>query len=164
MTDLQTRLAGLLSGVHRLGVAFSGAVDSSLLLALTARVLGREQVVALLGVSPSLAAPERAAAHAVVRDLGVAVVEVLTRELGRPQYRANGPDRRFHCKDELFTSIDGPVARIELPQHDLIRVVGAPLRNAVHGAVRDAGFRLAAVDLTGIRSGAFTLPLVVAHA
>ena len=43
-----------LSGVQRLGVAFSGGVDSSLLLALAARALGEQQVVALLGVSPSL--------------------------------------------------------------------------------------------------------------
>ena len=49
-----------LVGVHRLGVAFSGGVDSSVLLALAARALGADRVVAVLGVSPSLAAEERA--------------------------------------------------------------------------------------------------------
>ncbi len=44
-----TDLARLLTGVDRLGVAFSGGVDSSVLLALAARALGVEQVVALLG-------------------------------------------------------------------------------------------------------------------
>ena len=41
--------------------ALSGGVDSSVLLALAVRVLGADQVVAVLGVSPSLAASERRA-------------------------------------------------------------------------------------------------------
>jgi len=44
-------------------VAFSGGVDSSLLLALAAATLGQDRVLALLGVSASLAADERAAVH-----------------------------------------------------------------------------------------------------
>jgi uncharacterized protein len=267
MTDIAAHLAG----VDRLGVAFSGGVDSSVLLALAARALGRDRVVAVLGVSPSLAADERAAAHAVARGIGVAVVEVDTREGDRAAYRANGPDRCFHCKDELFTRIadevvtahrldavaygenaddarrpdrpgaraavahrvlrpladaglrktdvrrlartlglpcadkpaapclasriphfaevtpeklgqveraeaalrrlgftdlrvrhHGEVARIELPPEDLPRAVAAPLREAVRDAVRAAGFRFVAMDLDGIQSGAFTLPLVTA--
>ena len=39
-------------GVRRLGVAFSGGVDSSVLLALAVRALGHESVIAILGVSP----------------------------------------------------------------------------------------------------------------
>ena len=54
---------GPLAGVNRLGVAFSGGVDSSVLLALAVRALGADRVVAILGVSPSLAADERVAAH-----------------------------------------------------------------------------------------------------
>jgi uncharacterized protein len=99
------RVADLLAGVGRLGVAFSGGVDSSVLLALAARCLTPQRVVAILGVSPSLAADERDAAHDIARGLGVAVTEVFTRELDRTAYRANGPDRCFHCKDELFTRI-----------------------------------------------------------
>ena len=102
-------LAGLLTGVERLGVAFSGGVDSSLLLALAVRVLGAERVVAVLGVSPSLAADERTGAHDVAAFIGVSVVEVATHEGDNPAYRANGPDRCFHCKDELFTRISDEV-------------------------------------------------------
>ena len=89
----------------RLGVAFSGGVDSSVLLALAVRALGAARVVAVLGVSPSLAADERLAAHAVAAFVGVPVVEVETQEGERAAYRANGPDRCYHCKDELFTRI-----------------------------------------------------------
>jgi uncharacterized protein len=63
-----------LAGTARLGVAFSGGVDSSVLLALAADALGADRVLALLGVSPSLAADERAAAHRVAAHVGVPVV------------------------------------------------------------------------------------------
>src|ERR687889_1602009 len=98
-----------LAGVRRLGVAFSGGVDSSVLVALAVRALGPDRVVAILGVSPSLAADERSAAHAVARHIGVPVIEVDTHEGDRAEYRANGPDRCFHCKDELFGRIDDGV-------------------------------------------------------
>ena len=52
------------------------------------------------------------------------------------------------------------MARIELPPADLIRAVSDPLRARVHEAVLAAGFRFAAVDVAGVQSGAFTLPLV----
>jgi pyridinium-3,5-biscarboxylic acid mononucleotide sulfurtransferase len=107
--EVTARVGALLSGVGRLGVAFSGGVDSSVLLALAARTLGADRVVAVLGVSPSLAADERDGAHAVARHIGVAVVEVETHEGERAAYQANGPDRCFHCKDELFTRIGDEV-------------------------------------------------------
>ncbi|WP_308208406.1 ATP-dependent sacrificial sulfur transferase LarE [Paractinoplanes aksuensis] len=114
-TDEVARATGLvaeqLSGVGRLGVAFSGGVDSSVLLALAVRALGADRVVAVLGVSPSLAGDERAAAHRVAGRIGAVVVEVETREGDREAYRANGPDRCFHCKDELFTRIGAEVAQ-----------------------------------------------------
>jgi len=114
-TEAVAAVSRQLSGVRRLGVAFSGGVDSSVLLALAARALGPDRVVAVLGVSPSLAADERTAAHAVAGQIGVPLIEVATHEGDRPEYRANGPDRCFHCKDELFTRIEAAV----LAEHGL---------------------------------------------
>jgi uncharacterized protein len=99
------RVADQLVDVNRLAVAFSGGVDSSTLLALAVLALGPARVVAILGISPSLAEAERLAAHAVARFIGVPVLELSTYEDRRPEYRANGTDRCFHCKDELFTRI-----------------------------------------------------------
>lgn len=262
-------VADLLEGRAPIGVAFSGGVDSSVLLALAARSLGRDRVLALLGVSPSLPAEEHSAAHGVADFLGVRLIEVETHEGQREAYVRNGPDRCFHCRDELFTRIaddvveqhgllavaygenaddaersdrpgslaataheilrpladagigkeqvrriartlalpsadrpaapclasrvphfeavlpeklrqieqaeaalrdlgfvelrvrhHGEVARIELPPDDLASAVREPVRTQIEQAVIGAGFRFVAVDLTGIRSGAFTLPLV----
>src|SRR5690349_21694263 len=93
------------SGAGRIGVAFPGGVDSSVLLALAVQAAGVDNVIAILGVSPSLAADERAAAHQVAGFVGATVVEIETHEQDNPAYRANGPDRCFHCKDELFARI-----------------------------------------------------------
>lgn len=104
------KVASLLTAAAPLGVAFSGGVDSSVLLALAVRTLGSDQVVAILGVSPSLAADERRAAHQVAAFIGVRLIEVQTGETANPAYRANGPDRCFHCKNELFSRIAEEVA------------------------------------------------------
>jgi uncharacterized protein len=104
-TAVPAALARAFEGVGRLGVAFSGGVDSAVVLAAAVRTLGPSRVVAVLGVSPSLPAAERAAAHGVAAVVGAALVEVETREGDNAAYRANSPDRCFHCKDELFTRI-----------------------------------------------------------
>ena len=112
------RVTVQLIGIGRLGVAFSGGVDSATLLALAVRALGPDRVVAVVGVSPSLAADERTAAHDVARHIGVPLVEVATHEDNLPAYRANGPDRCFHCKNALFQTITDGV----LKQHGLDRI------------------------------------------
>jgi uncharacterized protein len=269
LTVAADRVGVLLDGVLRLGVAYSGGVDSALLVALAVRALGADRVVAVLGVSPSLAAAERHQAHQTAAFIGVPVVEVATDEGANERYRANGPDRCYHCKDELFTRIDdgvrarhgldvvaygenaddarrpdrpgaraarehgvlrpladaglgkadvralaralrlpcadkpaapclasriphfervdpdklaqveraeaglralgfadcrvrhhGEVARLELAPPDVRRAAADPLRALVLDAVRGAGFRFVTIDLAGIQSGAFTLPLV----
>lgn len=108
--DLLHRVTAELPTSGRLGVAYSGGVDSATLLAVAVRTLGPERVVALLGVSPSLAASERTLARRVADDIGAEVIEIETHEGERAGYVANGPDRCFHCKDELFTVIDRKVA------------------------------------------------------
>lgn len=104
------RVADELDGVGRLGVAFSGGVDSSTLLALALRMLGPDRVLAITGVSPSLASRDRRRAQDVAARLGAALVEVQTHEGDREDYRRNGPDRCFFCKDELFAVISDDLA------------------------------------------------------
>lgn len=94
---------------ERVGIAYSGGVDSATLAALAVCALGPDRVVALLGVSPSLARRERRTAHEVAEAIGVRVHEIETHEGERPEYIANDVDRCFFCKDELFTRIEDEV-------------------------------------------------------
>ncbi|MDN5599462.1 MAG: asparagine synthase-related protein, partial [Brachybacterium sp.] len=87
--ELADAVSTQLQGVGRLGVAYSGGVDSATLLALAVRALGTEDVVALLGVSPSLARRERRLAHQVAAVIGVEVVAVHTHEGEHPASQKN---------------------------------------------------------------------------
>ena len=110
-----TAVAGRLAGVGRLGVAYSGGVDSAVLLAVATRALGRENTIGLLAVSPSLATDELALARATADEMDATLLEFSTREQDNPAYRANDADRCFHCKDELFTRIaDEVVGQFQL--------------------------------------------------
>ncbi len=105
LADHLARFADSVAGVCRLGVAFSGGVDSSVLLALALRELGPDRVLAITGVSPSLAARDRSGAASVAEHLGARLLEVRTHEIDRADYRRNDPDRCYFCKDELFSVI-----------------------------------------------------------
>lgn len=98
-------VAALLPEHGRLGVAFSGGVDSAVLLAVATTALGSERVLGLLAVSPSLAADELAGARATAAAVGATLVEFETHEGDDSAYRANGADRCYHCKSELFSRI-----------------------------------------------------------
>lgn len=103
--ELQQKADELGDGLRRAGrllVAFSGGVDSSYLALAAHRALG-DGVLAVTAVSPSYPASHRAMAEEIVRDFGIPHRFVETREMENPDYRANRPDRCYHCKDELFT-------------------------------------------------------------
>ncbi|WP_199807800.1 ATP-dependent sacrificial sulfur transferase LarE [Streptomyces sp. NRRL S-350] len=98
----------LLAAVRALGplaVAYSGGVDSALVLAAGVRALGPDGVLAVTAVSASLASGELDAARALADSLGVAHLAPRTDELNRPGYRANGRDRCYFCKSEVLDTI-----------------------------------------------------------
>src|SRR4051794_34553289 len=82
-------------------VAFSGGVDSSVVAAIAYRALG-ENALAVTAVSPSVAVGELEGAARVAAHIGIAHETVSTDELARPGYRANGRDRCYFCKTELY--------------------------------------------------------------
>ncbi|MDO5049054.1 MAG: ATP-dependent sacrificial sulfur transferase LarE [Actinomycetaceae bacterium] len=90
----------------RVGVSYSGGVDSSVLATLVARAVGRERTVLLLGDSASLARREKSFALRQAKQLDLAVVEVVTRELENPNYASNPVNRCYFCKDELYNRFD----------------------------------------------------------
>ncbi len=115
MEDLDARLSALhtdLAAVPGVLVAFSGGVDSGVVLAAAVRALGADRVVAATAVSPSLPAAERAAAHAFAVGLGVRHEQPRTHELAREGYVANAGDRCFFCKAELVDVLTPLAARL----------------------------------------------------
>ena len=88
-------------------VAFSGGVDSTLLLKVCRDVLGPANVTAVTGVSRTYTPEEKRAARRAARELGVRHVLIETDELACAAFAANPADRCYHCKRELFGRIAG---------------------------------------------------------
>ncbi len=107
-TKLESARA-IVRGLSSVLVAYSGGVDSSLLLKLALDELG-ERAVAVLASSPAYPESEQEEARVLALQLGARLVEVDTNEVEMEAYTRNHPDRCFHCKEELFETLE-PVRR-----------------------------------------------------
>jgi uncharacterized protein len=108
LSDLRTKetlLEGILSRHAPLLIAYSGGVDSTLLLAVAHRILG-DQVTGIIADSPSLPRASLNEAVRVAKDLGVHLELVATTELEDPRYAENPINRCYFCKAELFSRMD----------------------------------------------------------
>jgi len=111
---LDNKLAACLDAIRTMGrvvVAFSAGADSTLLLALAVEALGPANVLAAVGVSPSLPAEELQAAGQIAAKIGAELVEVPTGELDDPRYAANPAERCYFCKHDLFGRLGELAAR-----------------------------------------------------
>ncbi|HLH46974.1 MAG TPA: ATP-dependent sacrificial sulfur transferase LarE [Acidimicrobiales bacterium] len=111
MSGSLTALRRELEGLAAVVVAYSGGVDSALLAHQAAAVLG-PRAHAVTAVSASLAPEELDGCRRSAEAWGLRWSTVTTDELERAEYRANGPDRCWHCKSALMDRL-APLAAQE---------------------------------------------------
>jgi uncharacterized protein len=105
--ELQEKTLKLRTIIREMGsvvVAYSGGVDSALVLAVATQELG-DQALGAIGVSPSLGADELTEAKTVGAAMGARLKEVPVDEFADPDYAANRPDRCYFCKRELYSRL-----------------------------------------------------------
>jgi uncharacterized protein len=109
LAEKHARLRELIANYGSALVCYSGGVDSTLLLKVAHDMLG-ERCVAMVALSPTMAASERKAALALAAEIGTRIEVTESHELSRPEFRLNPKDRCYFCKDELL-ELAAPLAK-----------------------------------------------------
>jgi len=98
--NLESRIFKLESAV----VAFSGGIDSTLVLAVANKVIGK-RILAVTAKSDSVPERELLAAQELTQTLNIKHKIVKTEEMSSPNYLKNPANRCYYCKSELYTKL-----------------------------------------------------------
>lgn len=98
-------LLAVLGAMPGVAVAFSGGIDSTVVAKAAHLALGA-RAVAVTADSPSVARSELHDARELAKLIGVRHVVVRTDEFSNPDYTKNDGSRCYHCKTELYTTVE----------------------------------------------------------
>jgi pyridinium-3,5-biscarboxylic acid mononucleotide sulfurtransferase len=104
LDDKYERLAALIRGMGRVAVAYSGGIDSTLVLKVAHDTLG-DDAIGLTAVSGSMPHYEQDGAAQVAREIGARVIWVKTHEDEDENYLANPTNRCYFCKTNVYDEL-----------------------------------------------------------
>jgi len=108
------RLLALLGGLPGVAVAFSGGIDSTVVAKAAHLALG-SRAIAVTADSPSVARAELDLARELADLIGIRHVVVRTEEFDNPDYLKNDGSRCYHCKSELYSTVELLLPELGVP-------------------------------------------------
>ena len=103
--EKQKQLEEIFRSMGKVLVAFSGGVDSTLLLKVAKDTLGGGNVLAVTALSPLYPEREVTGAKRAAQELGVRHLLIESNELEIPGFSKNPANRCYFCKKELFEKL-----------------------------------------------------------
>src|SRR4030043_228155 len=99
------KLKGIFQSMEKVLVAFSGGVDSTLLLKVAQDTLGDRNVLAVTALSPLYPERELAGVKKLIKNIGARHRLIESNELEIPGFFVNPPNRCYYCKSKLFREL-----------------------------------------------------------
>jgi uncharacterized protein len=149
MNEKIDHLQDILRSLDPFLVAYSGGVDSTLLLKIAQDTLQKDATAVIVD-SPTLPRSELEDAKKITAELGINLIEIQSSEMSLPEFLDNSSQRCYYCKDHRYQMLsDFAVEKgfkniIDGSNHDDLSDhrpgQKAAIKNKVRSPLQEAGF------------------------